>query len=364
MLASLVDSTRDFVALAAPDGRLTYLNEGGCRLVGIKVQDAIGMPISDFHPKESWEKIETEVIPAAASAGHWRGVVQVRHFKTGEHIDVALNAFMVPTEDGDFALGAVMQDISESKRAEESLRRAKEAAELANQIKSEFLANMSHEIRTPMNGIMGMTDLALETELTEEQRDLLETAKESAESLLRIIDDILDFSKIEAGKLDLDPTDFDLRHVLSDVVKLMSPAAEQKALSLTCHLDSLIPALLRGDFVRLRQIIVNLVGNAIKFTQSGGVEIHVSAQPEAADAVRLQVDVKDSGIGIPKDKQRLIFESFTQADGSMSRRFGGAGLGLTISSRLVEMMQGEIWVDSVPGGGSTFHFTVRLIAAG
>ncbi len=223
MLASLVESTRDFVALASPDGRITYLNEGGCRLAGIKAQDAIGMPISDFHPKESWEKIETEVIPAAASAGHWRGVVQVRHFKTGEHIDVALNAFMVPTEDGDFALGAVMQDISESKRAEESLRRAKEAAELANRLKSEFLANMSHEIRTPMNGIMGMTDLALETELTEEQRDLLETAKESAESLLRIIDDILDFSKIEAGKLDLDPTDFDLRQVLSDILKLMSP---------------------------------------------------------------------------------------------------------------------------------------------
>ena len=361
MLASLVESTRDFIALASPEGRVTYVNEGACRLVGISdPKDAIGMRISDFHPEESWKKITTEVIPAAKRDGHWRGEAQVRNFKTGEAIDVLLNAFMVRTEGDEFALGAVMQDNSERKRTEESLRQAKEAAETANRLKSEFLANMSHEIRTPMNGIIAMTELALETELTAEQRNFLEIAKESSDSLLRIINDILDFSKIEAGKLDLDPTDFNLRQVLSDIVKLMSPAAEQKALSLTCEVDSAVPALLRGDFVRLRQIIVNLVGNAIKFTQKGGVEVDVHAEPESAEAIRLQVDVKDSGIGIPQDKQRLIFESFAQADGSMSRRFGGTGLGLTISSRLVEMMQGKIWVESLPGAGSTFHFTARL----
>ena len=367
MLASLVESSGDFIAVASADGKITYLNEGGSRLVGLDDPcDAYGWPIAKFHPEEEWARLQNEVIPAAASDGLWRGETQVRNLKTGEKIDVLLSAFLMqtPGTDGSFSLGAVMHDISDRKRVEESLRHAKEAAETANRMKSEFLANMSHEIRTPMNGIMGMTDLALDTDLTAEQRDYIETAKESANTLLRIINDILDFSKIEAGKLELDPIDFDLRQMLQDTVKLMTPSACQKGLELSCEVLPDVPGVIHGDRVRLEQVIVNLMGNAIKFTKRGEVALKVRTEPEEGDRVRLRVDVRDTGIGIPADKQRVIFEAFAQADGSMTRKFGGTGLGLTISTRLVQMMDGKIWVDSAPGLGSTFHFTVSMERAG
>ncbi len=363
MLASLVESSGDFIAVASADGKVTFLNEGGSRLVGLDSPcDAKDRQISDFHPQEEWAKLKMEVIPAAARDGLWRGETQLRNFKTGENIDVLLSAFLVQTPGGDgrFSLGAVMHDISDRKRAEQSLLQAKEAAEMANRLKSEFLANMSHEIRTPMNGIMGMTDLALDTELTAEQRDYLETAKDSANTLLRIINDILDFSKIEAGKLELDPIDFDPRAMLEETIKLLTPSARQKGLELGCEVAEEVPRLLHGDPVRLKQVIVNLTGNAIKFTKRGEVALTVRANLEEAGQVYLRVDVRDSGIGIPADKQRVIFEAFAQADGSMTRKFGGTGLGLTISNRLVQMMDGKIWVDSAPGLGSTFHFTVAL----
>ncbi len=367
MLASLVESSSDFIGIASQDGRITFLNDGGCKLAGVESPAAaIGLHISAVHPEEAWAKLQAEVIPAAVRDGHWRGETQLRNLKTGEIVDVLLSAFMLqtPGEGSALSMGAVMHDISERKKAEQSLQQAKESAELANRMKSEFLANMSHEIRTPMNGIMGMTDLALDTELTAEQRDYLETVKESADSLLRVINDILDFSKIEAGKLDLDPSDFDLRETLGEIFKLMAPAAGQKGLHLRCAVDESVPAVLRADSVRLRQIIVNLVGNAIKFTKRGDVGLSVHAEFEGEDTIRLSMDVSDTGIGIPADKRRLIFEAFAQADGSMSRKFGGTGLGLTISAKLVQMMQGTIWVESVPGEGSTFHFTVRVKTAG
>jgi signal transduction histidine kinase/DNA-binding response OmpR family regulator/HPt (histidine-containing phosphotransfer) domain-containing protein len=261
--------------------------------------------------------------------------------------------------------------------ANQTIEKQKAAAEAANRAKGTFLANMSHEVRTPMNGILGMVDLALETEVTPEQREYLSVAKTSADSLLTIINDILDFSKIEAGKLDLDPIDFGLRDALADALKALALRAHQKGLELILHVPPDVPDALVGDVGRLRQIVINLVNNALKFTTEGEIALEVEtlkdecetmnpegrghdAPVQPSSSIVLHCAVRDTGMGIPPEKQRLIFEPFSQADSSTTRRFGGTGLGLTICARLVAMMGGRIWVESMPGRGSTFHFSVRL----
>jgi len=284
------------------------------------------------------------------------GVLTASHWRWVEHAAWVIfeNIFLVQS-----CLQGV-RDMRDNALKQSELEALRDQADASSRAKSEFLANMSHEIRTPMNGVIGMTEILMDTELSTEQTEYLNMVKGSADSLLQVINDILDFTKIDAGKLDLDPIEFKLRDTLVDAMKPLSVRAHRKGLELVTRVPTDVPDTLIGDPTRLRQILLNLAGNALKFTERGEVEVGAELEAREGSQLTLHFFVRDTGIGIPLEKQKLIFESFTQVDGSMTRTYGGTGLGLTISSRLTEMMGGRIWVESEPGKGSTFHFTVRM----
>jgi PAS domain S-box-containing protein len=363
-LAAIVESSDDAILSASFDGPITSWNAGAQRLFGYTADEAIGRPARFLIPPEfaDEESRMLETIRRGEGVAHFE---TVRLRNDGGRVHVSLAASPVRgAHDVVVGMSSIIRDITEHKRTTE----AKEAAEAASRAKSEFLASMSHEIRTPMNGVFGMLDLVLDTDLAPDQRHYLERARTSADLLLRVINDILDFSKIEAGRLDLEPAAFSLRESLGESIKAFGPRAHRKGLELALHVRPDTPDIVVGDAMRLGQVLTNLVGNAIKFTERGEVIVTVgldqtAAPPPPAEGavtigpVCLHFEVTDTGTGIPAEKQQLIFGAFSQADSSMARRFGGTGLGLTISARLVELMGGRIWVESEVGKGSTFHFT-------
>jgi len=326
--------------------------------------DLIGQPVTAFLEEEITRPFPP-IFQRVLRTGRGESVEYHVPFPSGERWFLG-RVTAIPTA-GDVPKTVCMtaRDITDRKRAEQDLRSARDAAEAASRAKSEFVANMSHEIRTPMNGIIGMTELALDTELSADQREYMELVKFSADSLLALLNDILDFSKIEAGKMDLDPVEFAVRENLDEALKLMRFRARQKALTFEWRIASDVPPILIGDPVRLRQVLINLAGNAIKFTECGGIDVDIACGHREGMSLDVVFRVRDTGIGIPPEKQALIFDAFTQADSSTTRRFGGTGLGLAISTSLIKLMGGQISVESEPGKGSIFMFTARfgLLAA-
>ncbi len=368
-----LDKALDAVVMMDADGRITGWNVQAEATFGWGAGEVLGRVLADVIVPPSQREAHIRGLARFLATGEGR-VVNTRvemaaWHRDGHEFPIELSISAVPFHSS-YVFTAFIREITERKHAEEELRSAKETAEAGNRAKSEFLATMSHEIRTPMNGIFGMTELALDTDDDAERRDFLVRARACAESLMTIINDVLDFSKIEAGKLDFECIEFDVRAVVDGVLDTLAIEGNRKHLELVGSVDEALPARLRGDPGRLRQIFMNLAGNALKFTDHGEIVIRLEQSPQrpsddpADERVVLRCTVQDTGIGIPAEKQATIFESFTQADSSTTRRYGGTGLGLAISQRLVAMMGGAIGVDSEPGRGSTFWFTVTLERGG
>ena len=356
---AICEAARDAIMVVDTGGIISYLNPTAARIFGHERSGLLGHAISEVLAPS--DKEHDPLAPGSASAAEGdRGIRDLACLhKDGGEFWVELTVAPVELAGGPHVV-MIMRDSSRGRQMMEELDKSRRAAEEASRLKSEFLANMSHEIRTPMNGIIGMADLLLDTPLNQLQRQFLDSVKASADSLLLIINDILDFSKIEARRLELDSEVFNLHDLLGDTLAPLGLRANEKGLELTYYVDSKIPGALVGDPGRLRQIIVNLVGNAIKFTEEGEVAVFVKQERKSARYSGLHFSVADTGVGIPEEKQRLVFEAFRQADASTSRLHGGTGLGLAICSSLVKMMGGRIWLESEEGKGSTFKFTARL----
>jgi PAS domain S-box-containing protein len=357
LLATIVEQSSEAIWTKDLAGIITSWNSGAAAMFGYPPGEAIGRALT---LDESTQE-EEQARKSRLMAGHKFSYEARATMRSGTALDVQV-AVAPLLDDANQCIGsiAVARDVTQRKRSEEALRLAREAAEAASQAKSSFLARMSHEIRTPMNGVLGMTELLLETGLTNTQRKYAETVQRSGQNLLGIINDLLDFSKIEAGKLELETVDMDLRRTVEDVVDLLAERAHAKGLELACSIPADLVTQVRGDPLRLGQVLTNLVGNAIKFTDQGSVVIRVASPEETTESVTMRFEVSDTGSGIPLDAQTRIFEEFSQADGSTTRKHGGSGLGLAISKQLVEMMGGKIHVESAPGAGSTFWFTISL----
>ena len=356
----LVEHTGDIIYRTDQNGRFTFINATVERLMGYQPQELLGrhflFPVClpwRARVAEFYQRQFEELTP---NTHHYFPVVH----KDGSVMWVGQTVQLIIESGRVVAAQAVARDVTQRVRLEDELNRARDAALESARLKSEFLANMSHEIRTPMNGIIGMASLLADTELDQDQRHFVDSIRESANALLGIINDILDFSKIEAGKIQIEVVDFDLRLDIEGIVSLFSEVAESKNLELTYIIDAEVPNLLHADSSRLRQVLINLLGNAVKFTTAGEVALAVTCPEQTASEARLHFEVRDTGIGISEDEQSRLFSAFVQADGSTARRFGGTGLGLAISKQLVEAMGGQIGVNSSPGEGSTFWFTVQV----
>jgi PAS domain S-box-containing protein len=362
----ILDTTRDAFVAMNDQGLIVDWNPQAEATFGWTREEVLGRAVADTLVPAELRDLHREGLRRFLESGE--GPVLDRRIEVpavhrdGHRFPIELTITALP-DDHRYFFAAFLHDISARKRAEAELQQAKEQAEAASRSKSDFLANMSHEIRTPMNAVIGMTELVLDSKLTATQRDYLNTVLESSESLLTIINEILDFSKIEAGRLDLSAAPFLLRDEIGDALKPFGVRAASKELELAWRVDDEVPDGLIGDAGRLRQVLVNLVGNAIKFTAEGEVVVDVGLESRQNGEVCVHVRVQDTGVGIPMERQRAIFDAFEQADTSTTRRYGGTGLGLTIAQRIVERMQGRIWVESCEGQGSTFHFTVPLQVA-
>lgn len=357
--ADLLELAHDAIIVRRADGTIDYWNHGARETYGWSHNDARGRTLHDLL-KTQFPVVQEKFNSELLKAGRWEG--ELTHTRRdGRVIVVASRQAVRYDEKGNaVAILEINSDISDRKFAESQLTRAKEAAEAATNAKSDFLANMSHEIRTPMNGVIGLTNLVLKTPLSSRQREYLGLIKGSADSLLRLLNDILDFSKMEARKLELDVIEFDVRELIGNTLKAFSASANEKKIELIHHVMPDIAQWIKGDPGRLAQIIVNLTGNALKFTREGEVVLRVTQQSRDKTNVVLRFSVSDSGIGISKEQQDYIFSAFAQADSSTTREYGGTGLGLAIVAQLVELMHGKVWVDSVPGKGTTFYFTAQF----